>query len=258
MDRRTVLTESIGALTLLAGCLRSEPGGPASGSSPTVTTATTTPPSDGGTEPDGGPTPTVDLESGIRLRYAYYPEKENLWVHHDGGKWLYEERGDRLLAVGENGSWTVFGPDDYYLLFAIGATQGVSEVPPGTKLDLVYVPTDGAEQVLDTVTTPTEEWPIPTGPEYAPWNAVWFAYDVGADRTELTVTHDGGPDMAADRVAVHVEGRTTPWVASDGTVSEGDAQTVPLEPGDQFVKVSWHPDPDEGWVGLVGNHILES
>lgn len=230
MNRRTVITGSIGALTLVAGCLSSESGG--------------------GTNSNGS-------ESAIRLRYGYYPDNDRLWVHHNGGPWLYADRGDRLRAVGEGGPWTVFDPDGSLQLFAIAATQRVSGVPPGTELDLVYVPGgDGSKQVLDTFTTPTETQPVPSAPEDAPTNAVTFAYSVNADRTELTVTHDGGPDVQADRLAIHIEGRKTPWKASDGTVSEGDAQTAPLESGDRYVKVSWRPE--SGWVRLAGNHILES
>lgn len=231
MDRRTAITGCMGALSILAGCLSSDSGD-----------GTRTSPGTG---------------TSIRLRYGHYPDDERLWVHHDGGTWLYADRGDRLRAAGEGGPWTVFGPDGRFQLFAVAATQRVSGIPPDTKLDLEYVPGDeGAEQVLDTFTTPSTKQPVPDAPEDAPTNSVTFAYAVDADRTELAVTHDGGPDVAADRLAVHVAGRRTAWAASDGTVSEGDAQTVPLESGDRYVKVSWRPDG--GWVRLAGNHILES
>jgi len=262
MRRRTVLATGTGVLAALAGCVGSSDGGPTTatdtrtpteGPEPTASpTPTDEPTPTEGPEPTATATRTTAGKFGLRLRYAYYPDQERLYVHHNGGSWLYNDAGDRLVVAADGETWSVFGPDSPFAAFAVGENQPVDGVPPDADLELVAAPGGGAERTVGEFRTPSERDPLVRPPDRFP---VYDPFGYAPDGDALTVTNEEGPEFAADRLAVHVAGGRSAWEDADGTVAAGDRTTVSLRESDRIVKVTWRGD--DGWRHGVGNHVLD-
>ncbi|WP_440769300.1 hypothetical protein [Natronorubrum sp. DTA28] len=126
--------------------------------------------------------------------------------------------------------------------FRVLADGDATDVQPADEYDEL----EGGDEIdLGTFETGTElivEWTVPDDPVEVSDHVIApdAAFDVAFDEDKvLTVTHEGGDELAAADVQLYAQpARTDPVVwDDDGTVEEGDSRTVELEDEPRFVMI---------------------
>jgi len=128
-----------------------------------------------------------------------------------------------VVVDGEPASrqWTDHGEQ-----IGVGDILELEDVPVDTEVTVYWVGEDGDRHEVDgTVTVPDAEFA--------------FAYD--AENEELTVRHDGGQPVSADRLTIRLHGpedRTASWDGTD-SITEGDEHVLEDVDEQAFVVVTY-------------------